>query len=77
LSGAFVAVVGGLYWSRANLVGGYAAMLSGATGAIIPFFFLGWDANKTGFCAFGMAFAGLLVGSLAGKAPAPQLSAAE
>jgi Na+/proline symporter len=77
LSGAFVSVVGGLYWSRANLAGGYAAMLSGAAGAIIPFFFLHWDANTTGFCAFGMALAGLVVGSLIGKAPAPQLSAAE
>jgi SSS family solute:Na+ symporter len=77
LSGAFVAVVGGLYWSRANLIGGYAAMLSGAAGAIIPFFFLHWNANKVGFCAFGMAFGGLLIGSLFGKAPAPQLSAAE
>jgi SSS family solute:Na+ symporter len=77
LSGAFVAVVGGLYWSRANLAGGYAAMLAGAAGAIIPFFVLHWDANRVGFCAFGMAFAGLLVGSLIGKAPAPALSAAE
>jgi SSS family solute:Na+ symporter len=77
LSGAFVSVVGGLYWSRANLTGGYLAMLAGAAGSIIPFFFLHWDANITGFCAFGMAFAGLLVGSLIGKAPAPQLSAAE
>jgi SSS family solute:Na+ symporter len=77
LSGAFVSVVGGLYWSRANLAGGYAAMLSGAAGAIIPFFILHWDANTTGFCAFGMALAGLVVGSLIGKAPAPQLSAAE
>jgi SSS family solute:Na+ symporter len=77
LSGAFVSVVGGLYWSRANLTGGYAAMLAGAAGSIIPFFFLHWDANITGFCAFGMAFAGLLLGSLLGKQPAPQLSAAE
>lgn len=77
LSGAFVSVVGGLYWSRANLTGGYAAMLAGAAGSIVPFFFLHWDANITGFCAFGMALAGLLVGSLIGKQPAPQLSAAE
>jgi SSS family solute:Na+ symporter len=74
LSGAFVSVLGGLYWSRANLAGGYAAMLAGAAGAIIPFFFLGWDANITGFCAFGMAAAGLLLGSLLGKAPTAQLS---
>ena len=78
LSGAFVSVVGGLYWPRANTTGGYLAMLSGAAGSIIPFFFLGWDANITGFCAFGMALAGLVVGSLIGKSssPAPVLSAA-
>ena len=78
LSGAFVAVVGGLYWSRANVVGGYAAMLAGAAGSIIPFFFLHWDANWTGFSAFGLALLGLVVGSLLGKrSPAPALSAAE
>jgi len=77
LSGAFVSVVGGLYWSRANLAGGYAAMLAGATGAIVPFFFWHWDASKSGFCAYGLALAGLLLGSLLGKSPAPALSAAE
>ncbi len=79
LSGAFVSVVGGLYWSRANLLGGYAAMLLGAAGAIIPFFFLHWDANSTGFCAFGLALFGLVAGSLLGKksTPVPALSAAE
>lgn len=77
LSGAFVAVVGGLYWRRANLAGGYAAMLGGAVGSIVPFFFLHWDANKTGFCAFGLALGGLVLGSLSGRAQAPALSAAE
>jgi solute:Na+ symporter, SSS family len=79
LSGAFVSVVGGLYWSRANLLGGYAAMLMGAAGAIVPFFFLHWDANATGFCAFGLALFGLVAGSLLGKksTPVPAFSAAE
>jgi Na+/proline symporter len=78
LSGAFVSVVGGLYWSRASLAGGYAAMLGGAVGAIVPFFFWGWDANKSGFLAYGLALAGLLLGSLFGKkAPATALSAAQ
>lgn len=76
LSGAFVSVVGGLYWARANVTGGYAAMLAGAAGAIIPFFFLGWDANITGFCAFGLAAAGLVLGSLLGKPSPPALSRA-
>src|SRR5882757_901490 len=45
LAGAFVCVVGGLYWRRANTLGGYLAMLLGAAGAIIPFFFLHWSEN--------------------------------
>ena len=39
LAGAFVCVVGGLYWRHANTTGGYAAMIGGAAGAIIPFSF--------------------------------------
>ena len=39
LAGAFVCVVGGLYWRRANTTGGYLAMGLGAAGAIIPYFF--------------------------------------
>jgi SSS family solute:Na+ symporter len=68
LAGAFVCVIGGLYWRRANTVGGYAAMLLGAAGAIIPYFFLHWGENITGFAAFGLAACGLLVGSLLGRA---------
>jgi Na+/proline symporter len=67
LAGAFVCVVGGLYWKRSNVVGGYVAMLAGATGAIVPFFFLKWDENVTGFAAFGLALCGLVGGSLLGR----------
>ena len=67
LAGAFVCVVGGLYWRRANLLGGYLAMLLGAAGAIIPYFFLGWSENVTGFAAFGLAACGLVIGSLVGR----------
>jgi solute:Na+ symporter, SSS family len=67
LAGAFVCVIGGLYWRRANTAGGYAAMLLGAAGAIIPYFFLHWGENITGFAAFGLAACGLLVGSLLGR----------
>ena len=59
LAGAFVCVVGGLYWRRSNTTGGYAAMLLGAAGAIIPYFFLHWGENVTGFAAFGLAAGGL------------------
>jgi SSS family solute:Na+ symporter len=73
LAGAFVCVVGGLYWRRANTTGGYLAMIAGATGAIIPFFFLHWSENVTGFAAFGLAALGLVVGSLVGRpSTAPQ-----
>jgi len=64
LAGAFVCVVGGLYWERATIAGGYLAMLMGAAGAIIPFFFLHWNENITGFMAFGLAALGLVIGSL-------------
>jgi SSS family solute:Na+ symporter len=70
LAGAFVCVVGGLYWKRVNTTGGYLAMLMGAAGAIIPFFFLHWSENVTGFAAFGLAATGLVVGSLVGP-PGP------
>lgn len=80
LAGAFVCVVGGLYWRRANTTGGYLAMLMGAAGAIIPFFFLGWSENVTGFAAFGLAACGLIIGSLLGRpsvAPERQVAAAD
>jgi SSS family solute:Na+ symporter len=67
LAGAFICVIGGLYWKRSNNAGGYAAMLLGAAGAIVPYFFLRWSENITGFCAFGLAAVGLLVGSLLGR----------
>jgi SSS family solute:Na+ symporter len=80
LAGAFVCVVGGLYWKRANTTGGYLAMLAGAAGAIVPFFFLKWDENVTGFAAFGLAACGLVVGSLVGRpstAPRPGVAPAD
>ena len=67
LAGAFVCVIGGLYWKRANITGGYCAMLMGAGGAIIPFFFLHKSESFAGFAAFGLSAAGLLIGSFLGK----------
>jgi SSS family solute:Na+ symporter len=74
LGGAFAGIVGGLYWKRANVAGGYAAMLGGAAGSL-AFFFLGWPASWAGFGAFVLAFAGLVVGSLLGR-PNPAVPAA-
>jgi solute:Na+ symporter, SSS family len=67
LAGAFVTVIGGLYWKRAKVLGGYLAMVLGAAGAIIPFFFLHWNENITGFASFGLAACGFVVGSLMGR----------
>jgi SSS family solute:Na+ symporter len=69
LAGTFICVIGGMYWKRANTTGGYLAMLMGAAGAIIPFFFMHWSENITGFSAFGLAALGLVFGSLIGKRP--------
>lgn len=71
LAGAFVSVIGGLYWKRATTLGGYLAMLLGAAGAIIPFFVLHWNENITGFASFGLATCGFLVGSLLGRPSTP------
>jgi SSS family solute:Na+ symporter len=64
LAGALAAVVGGLYWPRANIGGGYGAMIAGAGGAI-GFFLFHVSSNYAGLGSFGLAFVGLVVGSLA------------
>jgi solute:Na+ symporter, SSS family len=76
LAGAFVCVVGGLYWSRANMTGAYLAMLMGAMGAIVPFFLLHRSESFAGFTSFGLAATGLLAGSLFGR-PSPALTRGE
>jgi len=65
LAGAFAAFVGGFFWKRANVVGGYCAMLGGAVGAI-GFFFFKVPASYAGLGAFALAGAGMILGSLAG-----------
>ena len=66
LGGSLAAIIGGLYWKRANTTGAYAAMLSGSV-ATIGFFFLKWPASYAGLGAFMLAFAGMFIGSLLGK----------
>ena len=65
LAGAFAAVTGGLYWSRANTVGGYSAMLAGAAGSV-AFFFFHWPVNYAGLGSFLLAAIAMVVGSLLG-----------
>jgi SSS family solute:Na+ symporter len=64
LAGALAAVVGGLYWRRTNIGGGYGAMIAGAAGAI-GFFLFHVPSNYAGLGSFALAFVGLVVGSLA------------
>jgi len=66
LGGSFAAIVGGLYWKRANVAGGYAAMLGGAAGAL-TFFLFRWPASYSGIAAFALAGTGLAAGSFLGR----------
>lgn len=66
LAGAFAAVIGGLYWKRANTTGGYCAMLAGAAVAV-TFFFFKVPASWAGFGAFVASALGMVIGSLLGK----------
>ena len=63
LSGTLVAVVAGLFWSRASTLGGYLAMAGGAV-ATIGFFFFKTPASYAGAGAFALAAIGMVVGSL-------------
>lgn len=66
LSGSLAAILGGLYWKRANLTGAYTAMIAGAMGSV-GFFFLHISAAYAGLGAFVLAFIGMAVGSLLGR----------
>jgi SSS family solute:Na+ symporter len=66
LGGSLAAIVGGLYWKRANVTGAYAAMICGA-GATVGFFFLNWSTSYSGLGSFTLAFVGMWLGSLIGK----------
>jgi len=74
LAGAFAAVTGGLYRSRANTVGGYSAMLAGAAGSV-AFFFFQWPVNYAGLGSFVLAAVAMVVGSLISK-PGPAFTSA-
>ncbi len=63
LAGTLSAVVGALYWRRANKFGAYCAMLAGAAGAV-GFFFFRVPASYAGLGAFTLAAAGMVGGSL-------------
>ena len=79
LASVFTLLVGALYWPRANSTGAYAALILGAIG---PLTFLVVNAvvekshqiapEIAGASSFGLAFAGMIVGSLLTAAPAAQ-----
>jgi SSS family solute:Na+ symporter len=71
LGGSLAAILGGLYWKRANTTGAYTAMIAGALGAV-GFFFLKLPAAYAGMGAFSLAFLGMFLGSLLGKPDAPK-----
>lgn len=71
LSGTFAAVIGGLYWKRANVVGGYAAMILGAAGTV-GYFFLHLPPTYSGFAAFGLAAAAMVAGTWIGNRRSPR-----
>lgn len=66
LAGALAAVIGGLFWDRANALGCYCSLTAGTFGSI-AFFFLKMPASYAGLGAFGLAAAGMVVGSLLGR----------
>jgi SSS family solute:Na+ symporter len=63
LGGAFSAVVAGLFWKRANTLGGYCAMIAGATGAV-AFFFFHVPTSYAGLGSFALAGVAMVAGSL-------------
>ncbi|MEO6875143.1 MAG: sodium:solute symporter family protein [Opitutaceae bacterium] len=76
LASVFTLLVTGLYWPRANATGAYAALVLGAVG---PLTFLVVNAvvekshqirpEVAGASSFGLAFLGMIIGSLATAAP--------
>ncbi|MEJ6602290.1 MAG: sodium:solute symporter family protein [Opitutaceae bacterium] len=75
LASVFTLLVAGLYWPRANSRGAYAALILGAIGPIM-FLLLGSKYSiapeVAGAAAFGLAAAGMIVGSLSVPKPSAQ-----
>lgn len=66
LAGTLSAVIGGLYWKRANVLGGYCAMIGGLLGAIL-FFFFHVSTGIAGLGSFVLSGSGMVLGSLVGS----------
>jgi SSS family solute:Na+ symporter len=80
LASVFTLLIAGLYWPRANSTGAYAALILGAIGPL-TFLIVNTGAAPAhqispeiaGGSSFGLAFLGMIAGSLATPAPARTL----
>ncbi len=80
LASVFTLLIAGLYWPRANCTGAYAALILGAIGPL-TFLIVNTGAAPAhqispeiaGGSSFGLAFAGMIIGSLITRGPAPTL----
>ncbi len=73
IGGTLACLVFGLYWRRASRLGAYLAFLLGAASAM-GFFVLDVSADVAGFASFGLAFAGMILGSLLDPKPKAPLT---
>ncbi len=66
LGGTLAAVIAGLFWSRAQALGAYCALLLGTIGSV-GFFFFKVPTSYAGLGSFALAGLGMVVGSMLGK----------
>jgi len=72
LAGAFVPLVGGLFWKRATAAGAMASILLGLSGWLLAEAFAPDGLWPTQFVGLACAIVGMVVGSLASKPALPQ-----
>ena len=72
LAGAFVPLVGGLFWKRATAAGAMASILLGLSGWLLAEAFAPDGLWPTQFVGLAFAILGMVVGSLASKPALPQ-----